>query len=63
MISSDRLLQNLDSGTGPGPRKTWTWTLKKTWTWKTWTLKNMDPKKLGLNMRLKYMSDLRELCL
>ena len=43
----------------------------KTWTralgpdpgpWKTWTLKNLDPEKPGINIGLKNMSDFRELC-
>ena len=29
---------------------------------KTWTLKNLDPKKHGINIALKCMSDIRELC-
>ena len=53
--------------------KTWTRTQKsldpekpvpgKTWTLKNLrTLKNMDPKKHGINIGLKCMSDFRELC-
>ena len=32
----------------------------KTWT-RTWTQKNLDPEKHGINIRLKNMSDFREL--
>ena len=39
----------LDPDPGPGPRK-------------TWTLKNLDPEKHGINIGLKNMSDFRELC-
>ena len=48
--------------------KTWSQTLdldldpEKPGPWKTWALKNMDPEKHGINMRLKNMSDFRELC-
>ena len=44
---------NLDPDPEPGP---WTGTLK------TWTLKNLDPEKPGINMGLKNMSDFRQLC-
>ena len=40
--------------------KTWTWTLdphlEKSGPRKTWTLKNMDPEKHGMNMGLKYVT-------
>ena len=39
-------LQNLDPDPGP---------------WKTWTLKNLDPEKPGINIGLKNMYDFREL--
>ena len=46
--------------------KTWTWTLdpdpEKLGPWKTWTLKNLDPEKPGINIGLKNMSGFRELC-
>ena len=46
---------------GPGP-----WTLdpypEKPGPRKTWTLKNLDPEKPGINIGLKNMSDFRELC-
>ena len=46
--------------------KTWTRTLdqdpEKPQPRKTWTLKSMDPKKHGINMGLKHMSDFRGLC-
>ena len=47
--------------------KTWTQTLKnlepeKPRPWKTWTLKNLDPENHRINIRLKNMSDFRELC-
>ena len=45
--------------------KAWTQTLdpdpEKPGPWKTWTLKNLDPEKHGINMGLKYMSHFREL--
>ena len=46
-----------DPESGPGP-----WTLDpgpEPW---TQTLKNLDPEKPGINIRLKNMSDFRELC-
>ena len=55
---------------GPGP-----WTLnpdpepctldpdpKKSGPWKTWTLKNLDPEKPGINIGLKNLYDFKELC-
>ena len=47
--------------------KTWTQTLENLnpespGLWKTWTLKNMESEKHGINMALKNMSDFRELC-
>ena len=36
----------MDPDPGPGP-----------WTLKTWTLKNLDPEKPGINIGLKNMSD------
>ena len=44
----DQTLKNLDHEK-PGPRK-------------TWTLKDFDPEKHGINIGLKNMSDFRELC-
>ena len=43
----------------PEPGRTWT---QKNWISKTWALKNMDPEKHRINMRLKNMFDFRELC-
>ena len=56
----------------PGPG---TWTLnpdpepctldpdpKKSGPWKTWTLKNLDPEKPGINIGLKNLYDFKELC-
>ena len=58
---------DLDPGPGPGPwTRTRTRTLdpdpEKPGPWKTWTLKNIDPEKPGINIGLKNMSDFRELC-
>ena len=50
-LSGDCIINCLPSSIAPATSKTW-----------TRTLKNLDPEKPGINIRLKNMSDFRELC-
>ena len=67
MATSETWTRTLDPRPGPGPGPgPWIRTLNpgqdpgpEPW---TQTLKNLDPEKPGINIRLKNMSDFRELC-